>query len=975
MRLKPQGPSLPCLFLALISLLSLLLVSCPSEPPGAIEDTAGSDLLTFLPVSSDMEAFIRLYDQRVNDYLFAYVESYNRVVALSNSVFLADLSVTDRALLTSRLDAAIEETDALLDLCREMESYAKNTFEPALEAFRLTETYADYQKEAKTLQAKGEDTWHARRLIEMMLDPEYGTKYSLQDISRRTGVGMSKLFFLLHQTNDHIALNVDIVDEVEYGKEIKYIETVRDTANTVNSTLALVNPVTAIVKGGATATAASAIGWVAKAKTAVTVVENASAVMTFTGNVVNMAVDEKNIPPAFKTATTVNGYLSIVLGGKTGFTGSSSGEKAVAIIGAGNDITTTFFTVQEGGVKVSKTPILETTPSEINIASSESAKAILPSGDYNLPDVEFDSWAYPDFDWGDEQLWEDLYDEVSGLYSQVEAMSNAFDAFAEDWDPTVNTAQTKKEQVDSDSGLPDFLDDVTVVDDPVNDDFSVTLTASPNTGLVPFSVTFSAKPNNAFVPGSMEFIWDFDDGSDLTTASSSVTHEFTADDDYFEVGVRVEDIRGYWATATTRIDVTETLQDIIDYYGEKATIHVPSGTYVGTITIPIGTSLIGAGRESTIIDGRVYLNEDTHLEGFTIKTVASTNNSGIWNVTSNKDYSSMEEFYVEIKDCIIEDGYGLGFDFYPNEVPVTGFIQNNIFRNLESSSVDLDKFDGVFQDNLVTDNFSSVSIGYPMAGAIIKGNTISNTNGTGLSMYLLEGLVTENTISGNTLGVYAGELASESVFSLNTIQSNSEGGMQVQTVKGLVQDNLFSANTISATNSEDGAGLQVEYLEPSGSIQKNTFTGNAILHSSSDGGGLYIFHLKGSVLDNRITNNSNAGQFGYGGGVYISQLFPDGIFTGNTITANNSASIGGGLYIHALGESFAQNTISGNQAKTNGGGVYITTVAYSGFIPSPKVKDSNAISGNTLTNPFNASSKTDLVTPWPDDVLPANPEP
>ena len=975
MRLKPQAPTLPCLFLALISLLSLLLVSCPSEPSATPENTVGSDLLTFVPVSSAMEAFITTYDQTVSDYLFAYVEAYNKVVSLSNSVFLADLSVTDRALLTRRLAAAIEETDALLDLCREMESYAKDTFEPALEAFRQTETYAEYQKEAKSLQAKGEDTWHARRLIEMMLDPEYGTTYSMQDISRRTGVGMSKLFFLLHQTNDHIALNVDIVDEVEYGKEVKYIETVRDTANTVNSTLALVNPVTAIVKGGATATAASAIGWVAKAKTAVTVVENASAVMTFTGNVVNMAVDEKDIPPAFKTATTVNGYLGIVLGGKTGFTGSSGGDKAVAIIGAGNDITTTFFTVEENGVKVSKTPILETTPGETETSLSESAKAILPSGDYNLPDVDFDDWAYPEFDWGDAQLWEDLYDEKSGLYLQLEAMGEAFDAFVETWDPSVNTAQTHQQQVDSDSGLPDFLDDTTVVDAPENEDFSVTLTASPNKGLLPFSVTFSAKPNNAFVPGSMEFTWDFDDGSEVSNASSSVTHEFTADDDYFEVEVTVEDIRGYRATATTRIDVTETLQDIIDYYGENATIHVPSGTYVGTVTIPIGTSLIGTGRDSTIIDGRVYLNEDTHLEGFTIKTIASTNKSGIWNVTSNKDYSSLKEFSVEIEDCILEDGYGLALGFSPHSVPVTGYIKNNVFRNLESSSVSLDKFNGVFQDNLVTGNLSSVWIGNPMAGAIIRGNTISNTNGTGLSMNLLEGLVSENTISGNTLGVYAGELAPASVFSLNTIQSNSEGGMQVQTVKGLVQDNMFSANTISATSSEDGAGLQVEYLEASGSIQKNTFMGNNILHSSSDGGGLYIFNLKGSATDNHITNNTNAGQFGYGGGIYIAKLFSGGIFRGNTITGNVSASIGGGLYIHALGESLGGNTVSGNQAKTTGGGVYINAPAVTGFVPSPKVKDSNTISGNTLTNPFNAMSKIDLYTPWSDDVLPANPEP
>jgi hypothetical protein len=262
-----------------------------------------------------------------------------------------------------------------------------------------------------------------------------------------------------------------------------------------------------------------------------------------------------------------------------------------------------------------------------------------------------------------------------------------------------------------------------------------------------------------------------------------------------------------------------------------------------------------------------------------------------------------------------------------------------------------------------------------MAGAIIKGNTISNTKGTGLTIYLQEGLVTENTISGNTLGVYAGELTLGSMFSLNTIQNNTEGGMQVQTVKGTIQDNIFSDNTISEVTSEDGAGLQIEYLESSSSLLGNTFSRNSILHSSSDGGALYIFHLKGSVTDNRITGNSNAGQFGYGGGVAITQLFPNGIFRGNTITGNYSASQGGGLYIHVLGESLAGNTISGNQAKTNGGGVYITGKTPTEFVPSAKIKNSNSISGNTLTDPFNDSAKVDLWTPWEDDVLPENAEP
>lgn len=971
--MKMKLPKQPYIWLlvSLFTLLSLLLFSCSSNLPEVHEDNTNA-MLYFTPLSSEMKTFVEQYDEQVNTYLTDYVEAYNRVVALSNSVFLADLSITDRSLLTRRLDAAIEETEALLDLCRAMETYAKTTFEPALEAFRLTDAYAEHQKIEKNLQTKSENTYHARRLIEMMLDSEYGTTYSMADISRRTGVGMSKLFFLLNQTNDKISTNVDIVDDEEYGKEIKYIETVRDTANTVNSTLALVNPVTAIIKGGATATAASAIGWVAKAKTTVTVIENASAVMTFTGNVVNMAVDEQDIPPSFKTAMNVNGYLGIVLGGKTGFTGSSGGEKAVAIIGAGSDITTTFFTVKEDGVQLSKTPMLETTPSSIDTAFTESAEAILPSGAYNLPDVDFGDWAYPEFDWGDDQFWEDVYDEKADLYAQMTAMQAAFDSFAQSWDPNGNNAKTKKESVDSESGLPSFLDDLMLVDSPENEDFIVTLTASVNKGLIPFSVSFTAHPNDAFVPGSMEFTWDFDDGSSESNAASSVIHEFTTSDDYFDVTVKVDDIRGFSSTATVRIEVAETLQSLIDAYGENATIQVPRGTYVEKITIPKGTSLIGAEKETTIIDGRVFLNNDSHLEGFTITTQTSQNGSGIWWVVDDVDFSEVSHYNVEIDDCMVDNGYGMDLRI-PDEynIPITGFIKNTTIKNHASTSVLIDRFSGVFQDNTVTCNTSGIHIGEASSEAIIKGNTISHTDGTGLYVGNLDGAVTENMITHNSFGVLVEELASKSVFSLNTIQENGQG-MQVQTVRGLIKDNLFAGNTISQTISEDGAGLQIEYLETEGILEKNTFSNNAIQSTLNNGGGLFIYHLKGSVKDNSLTYNTNTS--GAGGGAYIGQLFSGAVFSGNTITNNSSATIGGGLYIHTMGENLGGNVVTANTAATNGGGIFITNAA-SGFIPSPKIKDSNTISGNSLTDPINESAKKDLRSPWNDDVLPENIDP
>ena len=107
------------------------------------------------------------------------------------------------------------------------------------------------------------DGAYARRLVEMYLDPTYNATFSLQDISRKTGVDMARLRFLCSQVSSEFNAEVDGVDVEQYTKQIEFYETVRDTSGKINATLALATPLGAFgaATTTATTTAAAATGF------------------------------------------------------------------------------------------------------------------------------------------------------------------------------------------------------------------------------------------------------------------------------------------------------------------------------------------------------------------------------------------------------------------------------------------------------------------------------------------------------------------------------------------------------------------------------------------------------------------------------------------------------------------------------------------------------------------------------------------
>jgi parallel beta-helix repeat protein len=972
-----------------IFITCLLLTACPVRGPNLEEET-DTNLLKLNVLSPEMIELADSLEPKVHDYLFNYVVSYNRVISLTNSVLLADLKKTSRQLLKDRSAAAVAEIDDLLKKCRDMETFAITELKPTLDEF--AEKYPKQIAALSTKNAKAAevDEWRARHLIEMMLDFEYGANFDLEKISRSTGVGMAKLKFLMDQTNRQLTTNIDIVDYQETDKEIARIEKIRDTANTVNSALSLINPVQAIIKGGATATAAAAAGWISKGKTAVAVVENSSALWSVTSGVVNLAVAQEDIPPTFKAISKANDYLGLVLGGKQGFTGANWGEKTVGIIGTASSSTTMYFEVKDEGVKVSSKPLVESTPADINPSVDTKLGGILPAGDYRIPDVSLDEWAYPDFDWGaaaKEQFWIDIYEGSSVAQSAVDEMVTLFDNFVKTWDETANNAKTKEAKAQSSSGVPGFFDDPDtnfpdpgdIGDAPVQEDFAVTLTASKQSGILPLTIDFTAIPNQSFLSGEITFIWDFDDDSPIQTIKpgdagydNKVRYTFNDGTDYFDVKIKVEDSRGFWAENTLKITIADTLQEMIDESGEGSTIRIPAGSYSENLKLWKGRTLIGAGPGSTILEGSIEAYPETRIENFTLRNSV---NSAIIATEDAVALSGLTEFYAEIENNVIENAGGYGVFIEPSyTIPFTGFVKNNSITDCDSGGIYIhylgDNDDGNIVANTITaKNVTSYSPGINIqkdsAGSLIEANTIKYYK-DGILIAALKGTVQKNTINENGSGLLIGSTSQSAVIAENIIKDNGHTGILVSGDHyGSIMNNEVTGNE----SSNNSGGIDLKNVHPGSVISGNTISGNKSLLTVS-GGGLHISSFLGGIVSSNIITGNQAthSNLAYGGGVYIHSFESDASFAGNTVSNNTCLhGSGGGVYVNSLEGSFTGNTVTGNTAKINGGGVLISGPATPAA--SPKIKDSNTISGNSLTAPGSVP-KTDLKTPWAGDSIP-----
>lgn len=960
--------------------VSLLFFSCDiSVSAGADGSDTQKRLLPLEELPTELEAFASAHEQQLHDYFYEYALRFNRVNSLVNSVLFADFHQTDFQKIRELSAAAEAELEAFSEFCRDMEDYGENELAPAIEQIRETVDPRVYTISSRAVDG---DTWHARRLVEMMLDPEYGTIYSPADIANRTGVKMQHILFLMGQVSRSLADDIDILDVEEKDAQIQYCETVRDTAGAVNSTLALATPLGAFGTGaaGVTTSAAGAVGWLAKAKSAYTVAENASAVITFTGNVVNLAVDEKDQPPAFKAVGEVNGYIGLAFGGIGGFTGASGGEKAVALIGTATDATTKFFTVTDEGIEISDTPQLTGTAES---SESQQWESVLPAGKYRIPSVDPSEWELPEVEWLGDEYWQEVYEgtaELAGAtYDEYRAK---FDLFAADWDTQKNTENTETAQTDGERTLPELFEmpgtgdlpdhgEVQIL--PVAGNFEVTIQASGAGGFAPYEITCTAIPNQRFLPEGLKLHWDFGDSQRLTqiisdaTTEHSVTHSY-ASEGVYTLSLTAEDVRGYQAEDTLELQIGGSLQEILDAAkGTASIIHVPAGTYLppssGYIKVWEGLTLWGADKENTIIEGTVELYPDTHVEGFTF---TGGRYGGIKEAGDSTVFSERTDYDIEIIGNIFNLVYDAIWLYPKDDMVYTGEISHNEVRKADSFLLS-GPFSGLITDNDITGASAeaSITISGGLTDSLFARNRIIASGGIEIYGDIDNTLIEENTFSGLDRSGFVvfeiGNLIGGSVMQNNSFTESAAYGSHVASISSdsVIKENSFTDNT-SGFFSISGRGLfNIGTVE--GLVEKNTFTGNSYTNFSGALFQITAMADSGIVKDNVLSDNTIKNDSGYGMAVLAGGLA--GTFKTNTITGNAA---------HGFYSRYAGGTISGNTMTGNDGiGAIIAYDYYTTLQPSTLIKDSNTISGNGSGIDHEQNPHYDLSTPWDDDLIPA----
>ena len=202
---------------------------------------------------------------------------------------------------------------------------------------------------------------------------------------------------------------------------------------------------------------------------------------------------------------------------------------------------------------------------------------------------------------------------------------------------------------------------------------------------------------------------------------------------------------------------------------------------------------------------------------------------------------------------------------------------------------------------------------------VIRGFTIQNGNGWqgGIFCFLSSPVVTGNIIVGNDgPGIYCDYVASP-IIKDNIISNNhttfAGGGIFCE------RDGspFIIGNTISDNRASiHGGGIACDdFYGGHPFISGNTITNNRTDYNN--GGGIFV--RGGATLHNNIITYNSA-ELGRGGGIFFAHGGYAAQSTNNTIS-NNTAQIGGGIYIdHRV--SITNDTIIDNIASMNGGGIY-----------------------------------------------------
>lgn len=396
-----------------------------------------------------------------------------------------------------------------------------------------------------------------------------------------------------------------------------------------------------------------------------------------------------------------------------------------------------------------------------------------------------------------------------------------------------------------------------------------------------------------------------------------------------------------------------TIQAAIDAANEGDEVQVASSgsPYTENITLKSGVEVIGAGADTTTIQGdginwvvtAISVNKSTSIHGFKI--------------TGGKGG-------IRCKDSELT--------IYLNHITgnlnahMGGGIYIEKGASLATPSI---------QDNTIDNNTANYGGGIcsDFANPTIQGNDIFENHavkwGGGIFMQDSSGTITENTISLNTAGetspvYYAGWgggifcEASSTTISGNVIDQNSVnargGGIHCQNseLAPVKRNPTITDNAISNNQAGGYGGGICAYPSVSSVIQRNSIINN----SAENGAGIYIadasdFFVHASIVNNVLYGNMANGsdpehQTYCGGGIYLSNLTENGEpdIINNTFFGNYAATSGGGIHCNSSFKPRIFNCIMWNNTDDMDG----CTATYSDVQDG----DGNGTNGNISINPL-----------------------
>ena len=382
------------------------------------------------------------------------------------------------------------------------------------------------------------------------------------------------------------------------------------------------------------------------------------------------------------------------------------------------------------------------------------------------------------------------------------------------------------------------------------------------------SNTFNVVSQGAVVSDNVDFVpWLNDDGTDTDLIMPGFQ---PAGDTSFAPVTTNDSPTGKYSSIDTAVDAVTA----------GGIVSAVAGTYTEQVSINHNLKLVGAGAETTIIDGDgddvlTITSAVTNVEvsGFTI----TNGNKGIYAP------NSFSNAMINIHDIVVTNNEGEGIYF-------NGALESTLtFTNVTVTDND---DDGIY--------LSGDSASLSDTTVTITGGEISNNDGNGIyvnnlisgSTLTIEGVMIGDDENGNSdNGIYVNN-ASNSTINIqneNTISWNGGNGVYLCAEGQCYDTNITIDDNDIKNNGEWGVNFYYIGLDNDSStvdISNNTIDEN-------DAGGIYIAEtgsmedpegtLEITIDDNDITNNAGPGIWlGDVTGVAITNNFISGNGSGET---------------------------------------------------------------------------------------------